>query len=172
MHGLPDTFTKGPNFPTAGLFPIDGLALPGQLGSKSLEHPILKNMAREFQQRQAEASPLEVLLLLAGLVLVFWLVWFLGQVLSPEENRYRTPRPRRLFHELCRAHRLTRSQSGFLWNFARGLGLSDPVRVFVDPQCLHNPEVTLTHRDAEQLRKIADIIFAGLKKEPSTESES
>ncbi len=170
MHGFPDTFTKDPNFLSDSLFPIEGLALPGQLASKSLEHPILKNMAREFQQRQAEASPLQVLLLLAGLVLTCLLLWFLGQVLASEENRHRTPRPRRLFHELCRAHRLTRSQSGLLWNFARGLGLSDPVRVFVDPEYLRNPQVTLTHRDAEQLRKIGDIIFAGLKKEPSSES--
>jgi hypothetical protein len=172
MHGFPETFTKGSNLPIEGLFPIDGLALPGQLASKSLEHPILKNMAREFQQRQAGASPQEVLLLLAGVVLAFWLVWLLGQVLASEETRYRTPRPRRLFHELCRAHRLTRSQSALLWNFARSLGLSDPVRVFVDPQCFQSPEVTLSHRDAEQLRKIEDIIFAGLKNEPSTDSES
>jgi hypothetical protein len=144
------------------------LVLVTRLTSEGLEHPILRNMAREFQQRQAESNPVQLLLLLATVVLVLWLVWLLGQVLAPNEKRNYSPRPKRLFYELCRAHRLTRWQSALLWNFTRILSLSDPVKIFTEPGYLQNSELTLNLREAEQLRKIEKIIFAGLKGQPST----
>lgn len=78
--------------------------------------------------------------------------------------------PGLLFHELCEAHELTRSEKRFLKNFADRLDLDDPLPLFVEPEHFSSA-LKNKHFDADRstiayfLEKLFDL-------EPKTPSES
>lgn len=68
--------------------------------------------------------------------------------------------PRRIFFELCRAHRLTRKESTLLLRIARECGLAQPGILFLDPGYLKQPFKTSV--DKARQEKLRRQIFGEL----------
>jgi hypothetical protein len=126
------------------------------------DHPLLREMAREFRDRQSEANPLEVFLLLGALVLVVWFLWIAGHLLAPDGPWRRVPRPRQLFWEICRAHGFGRIQTLQLWRWAMIVAPENPLRVFVEPQWWTNHPAIEKLGTRERVEAIAARLFEGL----------
>jgi hypothetical protein len=69
---------------------------------------------------------------------------------------------RKLFFELCRAHRLNWSESRFLWRVAGGLSPEEPARLFVEPARLSPAALTgKLAKEAGRLAALKQRLFAG-----------
>ena len=69
--------------------------------------------------------------------------------------------PRKLFFEICRAHRLKWSERRLLWRLARSQKLEDPAVIFLTPECFDIARLTVDIRpQAEDLRELRGRLFA------------
>lgn len=69
-----------------------------------------------------------MLVFVAGALL---LLWWLSVVTKRFEGYTSRPSPNRLFSDLCRAHKLNRSQRSLLRRLAESAGVEHPVSLFV-----------------------------------------
>ena len=91
------------------------------------------HMGRRFQRGGSRLETGDLLVLLVVLVAVTAAVWLLSWYLNYREKRGHDS-PRRLFHELCRAHRIGWSDRHLLRQLARWHRLPCPSLLFLDPQ--------------------------------------
>jgi len=92
------------------------------------------DMGRAFRGSRARLDTGDVifgLLVLCGVVLGLWLLWY---VHARHEGLRKRNGPLRLFHELCRAHCLRFSEEWLLWRLARAARLRDPAQLFLEPE--------------------------------------
>lgn len=92
-----------------------------------------ERMGDRFSGEAAELQTGELLTLLAVMIGAGVLIWLLRFAARWQEGRSRRPNPRRLFSDLCRAHRLNRWERKLLREMGEGLGLRQPAEVFVRP---------------------------------------
>ncbi|TWT75999.1 hypothetical protein Pla123a_27850 [Posidoniimonas polymericola] len=92
-----------------------------------------ERMGDRFSGEAAELQTEELLTLLAVVVGAGLLIWLLRVAARWQEGRLKRPNPRRLFNDLCRAHRLNRWERKLLREMGEGLGLRQPAEVFVRP---------------------------------------
>lgn len=107
--------------------------------------------------------------LLYGLVFVLVLVigiWLLSRWTSADQRRGSYSSPLWLFLSLSKAHGLAWSDRLLLWRLARSKGLTDPARVFLEPEQFDESALdeSLLFR-AGRLRQLRAELFA----EPPTE---
>ena len=99
-----------------------------------LAEPSRSNSFREgFRSRGATGRD-DVLL---GLLIVATLIagmWAISRLVSQRRQRHGYHNPWRLFWALCKAHRLSWSESWLLRRVARDQGLRDPGRLFLEVQ--------------------------------------
>jgi len=92
------------------------------------------DMGRAFRGSRARLDSGDVivgLLVLGGMVLGLWLLWY---VHARHEKLRKRNGPLRLFHELCRAHSLRFSEEWLLWRLARAGRLRNPAQLFLEPE--------------------------------------
>lgn len=105
------------------------------------------------------------LLVLGAVVLV---VWILSYLMTLQERRRPYVSPRRLFLELCKAHKLRWSQWWLLWRVARAQRLRDPALLFLAPERLESiRESPAFRKRAAELKRLREMLFA----EPQGEAE-
>jgi len=122
----------------------------------------LDNFAREFQGRQTRINSGYLttgLVILVGMVLA---VWLLSLVLDRYGGRGPADNSLALFLALCRAHQLRWSEWWLLWRVARDHALSDPARLFLEPERLDSANLgPILRLRSEQLKAIRERLFAG-----------
>jgi hypothetical protein len=86
--------------------------------------------------------------------------WLCSRWLAVRQRRI-SNHPRRLFAELCRAHRLTRAQQRVLERVARRHHLPHPARVFRDPRLFaREGHDRFSERKRRELEALEQILFA------------
>jgi hypothetical protein len=97
------------------------------------EMPAWKHMGDAFNKKNAALSQSEVLSL-AGLALgAVALIWLLHSYANRVQSTRTYNRPKRLFGQLCRAHRLRHKDRKLLWRLAEHLRHSQPAMLFIRP---------------------------------------
>lgn len=90
-------------------------------------------------------------------------LFLLSRLAARQERRRTFNSPRRLFRELCKAHRLTPVERRRLKQIARHQQLTQPARIFLEPERLSpanlSPELKAESQQVAALRK---RLFAGL----------
>jgi len=122
----------------------------------------LDNFAREFQGRQTRVNSGYLttgLVILVGMVLA---VWLLSLVLDRYGGRRPVDNSLALFLALCRAHRLRWSESWLLWRVARDQALSEPARLFLEPERFDAANLgPIVRLRSDELEAIRERLFAG-----------
>lgn len=132
---------------------------------------LLRHMAREFQQRHAEANWFEVFIFLAVLATFVIVVWYLGSMLTAPPAGSCRPNPRKLFWQLARAHGLSSIDTLHLWQKCRLAGVENPLEIFVLPDVFDRlTAVPGTHQLGE-LAAWKSRLFQGLVDEVTSIQE-
>ncbi len=122
------------------------------------QQPRLSELGDRFS-RSDPAQWSRTLLMSGVVLLVLLLVSAAALWLHFRQRRLRNC-PRRLFRELCRAHRLNKAQQRLLWQLAAAQGLSQPATIFLAPERFdphHLPE-RLRGRQRE-IERVRDRLF-------------
>lgn len=116
-----------------------------------------ERLGDRFSGKHAEVNWEELLVLLACLIGSAVVIWLLYAATRWQEARLRRPNPRRLFRELCRAHRLNRWERRVLRELAESAAARQPAELFVRPDAFRPAPLPrlATERPAafEQLRR-------------------
>jgi len=124
----------------------------------------LEDMTTYFRGPRVQLGPRDALVLLLGLVGLILLLWLLSVLMNWQERGYRRPSPARLFLHLSRAHRLTWHDTWLLWRLARLQRLSDPARLFLEPDRFERRHLVGSLRHSvSQLEKLREKLFADLE---------
>ena len=107
-------------------FELSSLAL---LGRSRLE-----DMSRYFRGPRVQLSSRDAVFILLGLAGLILVIWLLSLVVQWQEQGRKKPSATRLFLQLCRAHRLKWRDGWLLWRLAISQRLTDPARVFLEPE--------------------------------------
>lgn len=123
----------------------------------------LENFAREFQGRQTR---LESGYLLTGLLILLSIllaIWLLSRLMERFDGRRPVDSSTMLFLSLCKAHRLRWWEWWLLFRVAREQKLSDPARLFLEPEWLESANLPAVLRPrSETLERLRRQLFAGL----------
>ena len=122
----------------------------------------LEDLTRQFRERRAAMSPsmaVAVLAIVTGIVLGFWL-W--ARVAERREQSRGANRPWRLLWSLARAHGLRGPEIWCLWRLARYQRLTDPARLFLEPERLSAEQAGQIAKP-ELLESLRVRLFAGLE---------
>ena len=121
----------------------------------------MQDLFRAFRATQAREGTNEIvygLLILASIVAV---MLFLSQVIISRRRREGHARPWGLFLNLCRAHKLKWRECWLMWRLARLEQLSDPARLFLEPEWYASYSLPGELRQrAGQLLSIRNRLFA------------
>jgi hypothetical protein len=117
--------------------------------------------SREWERlgRLFNSGPYEVLILAAvTLVVVATITW---QTFSNRRRRdFDYDRPPRLFADLCKAHKLNRSNRRLLKQLAAARGLKLPATLFVEPEFFDMTNLPAALQpSAKELRKLRHRLF-------------
>jgi hypothetical protein len=120
----------------------------------------LDSLSSGFKGQRARLDLQEIVtaaLIVAGFALAMWLLtWYLNH----REGRRGYTSPRRLFWALCQAHRLPWRQRWLLWRVARAQKLSDPARLFLEPEWLQPDKLAgASPAQAAQLMQLRESLF-------------
>ena len=116
-------------------------------------------MGSRFREGGTTLDPAHLLILLAVVIAISILLWFLSRVFQRESNES-LQNPRRLFRELCRAHQLTYSESWLLWRLAQAKHLTQPALVFIDQRHLDGALLPSDWQDAKpRLAELRERLF-------------
>lgn len=99
-----------------------------------------------------------LLMLLTAFAIIGVVIWYLARVLT-ERRTFNSPR--RMFNELCRAHRLSWQECSVLRQLARMHQLKQPSELFLQPERFElNPTDAGSSELAEQARQLSAKLFA------------
>jgi hypothetical protein len=133
----------------------------------------MDEMQRAFRASKTEALANNIvygLIIIVGVVVV--LVIF-SMLINRGRRRRGYSSPRELFLSLCRAHKLKWSECWLMWRLARSQHLTDPARLFLEPQRFESARLSLAVGPrAAQLKSIRDRLFAQMKENGPEEAAS
>jgi hypothetical protein len=138
--------------------------LPSYTTFPLAEQDRMQDLFRAFRATQAREGMNEVvygLLILAGIVVVMFL---LSVVINHRRRREGYASPLDLFLNLCRAHKLKWRERWLLWRLARIEQLSDPARLFLEPEWFASSSLPGELRQhAAKLKSVRDRLFADVR---------
>jgi len=109
------------------------------IGSLLAQADRFSQMSRAFRGSRSKLDAGDVLvglLVLGGVALVLWFLWYMN---FRHEGLRKRNGPLRLFLELCQAHKLRWSERWLLWRLARAARLRNPAQLFLEPERFHPP---------------------------------
>jgi len=120
-----------------------------------------------FENTQLDSSDLFVAI---GVVVVGGaVVWLMATYMRRSERPKTVDNPKRLFQELCQAHRLERHEGAQLRSIADGLGLENPSLLFIDPGLLDAAILDLRwSEESPELGRYRELIFGEESPPPET----
>ncbi|MBX7167331.1 MAG: hypothetical protein K1X74_13455 [Pirellulales bacterium] len=117
-----------------------------------------QQMGAELRRRTTEGTGDDLFLLGVVALIVPLFVVALFALVRMQERRESLNSPKALFRELCKAHQLTGSQRNLLKHLAAGHNLTDPARIFLEPERFDpgrlSSELQSRAADLESLRKL------------------
>jgi hypothetical protein len=122
----------------------------------------MQTMVRALSRRQTHletSQRMTGLLVLVAILLAFWLA---ARFMDRPRRARVTHRPRGLFFELCRAHRLKWSDRWLLWRVARRHRLGQPAVVFLSPELL-KPRADTAAAEVRRLESLAQRLFGAAR---------
>ncbi|MDZ7617677.1 MAG: hypothetical protein U1E05_11770 [Patescibacteria group bacterium] len=130
----------------------------------------LKDLTGYFRGPRVQLSSRDAVFVLLGLAGMILAVWLLSLVMNWQETGRKRPSPMRLFVEICRAHRLGWRDGWLLWRLAKSQRLSDPARIFLEPERFEPIHLvgTLRFRVA-RLAALRDKLFARAPEGPPSD---
>jgi hypothetical protein len=109
----------------------------------------------------------------AGVVSILAAAWWMSAIYWRARSRRTINSPRRLFRELCRAHRLGLKETALLYELAELRGLETPLSLFVEEEHFAQIEDDLDakmRREAETLRRKLFAVTAPPAESPEAAS--
>jgi hypothetical protein len=77
-----------------------------------------------------------------------------------DTGEYDTDSQAKLFHELCRAHRLSFKSRRWLRRLASARGIAEPARLFIEPKHFEAEHLPESMKSAEdEIRRLRDRLF-------------
>ncbi|MGE0761221.1 MAG: hypothetical protein AB7O38_29685 [Pirellulaceae bacterium] len=139
-------------------WPANLLPMAGLLGDGLSR---LQGMGSRFQPGANGLSATQwttILLVFGGGIAVVGLIWLLAE--RYHSRHYRTYRsPRRLFHELARAHGLSRDERQLLQDIAAWHRLPNEATLFVSPERFQTSELRKALGKTHAIDQLADKLF-------------
>jgi hypothetical protein len=136
------------------------------------EQDRMQDLFRAFRATQAREGMEEIvygLMILAGIVIA---IFFLSAAINHRRQREGYASPLGLFLNLCRAHKLKWSERWLLWRLARIEQLSEPARLFLEPEWFANSSLPGELRQhAAKLKSIRDRLFADMRENLKSSDE-
>lgn len=121
----------------------------------------MEDLTDYFRGPRVRLSGNDVVILLVGLGSLISLIWLLSVLMNWQEQGRRRPSPLRLFFELSRAHRLAWTDVWLLWRLARSQHLSDPARIFLEPDRFEPAHLVGSLRpSAGRLKALSEQLFS------------
>ena len=121
----------------------------------------LESMGGQFRKGSKSFDSGDVVLWLIVLGVIALAIWLLACFKERQDGPERTNSPRRLFRDLCRAHGLKFSDRWLLWRVARWQRLSQPAKLFLEPERYDAANLSPRLRSRQtQLAKLRDKLFA------------
>jgi len=146
--------------------------LPSYTTFPLAEQDRMQDLFRAFRATQAREGMDEVvygLLILAGIVI---LMFILSLVINNRRRREGHTSPLGLFLNLCRAHKLKWREDWLLWRLARIEQLSEPARLFLEPEWFASYSLPGDLRQhAAKLKNIRDRLFADVRESLKSSDE-
>ena len=126
----------------------------------------LDDLTGYFRGPRVQLSSRDAVFMLLGLAGVILAIWLLSLVMNWQEQGHKRPSPTRLFVEVCHAHRLNWRDGWLLWRLAKSQRLSDPARVFLEPDRFDPIQLVGTLRfHAARLAALREKLFASSTEE-------
>jgi hypothetical protein len=122
-----------------------------------------QNMVRAFRSARNEdgSGVMYAILILAGIAAAIFILW---RVFNAQRKRFGSTSPWGLFFSLCQAHKLKWSERWLLWRLAKLKHLTDPGRLFLEPEWYKISRLPAALRPrAVWLGEIRKRLFAGMK---------
>jgi hypothetical protein len=127
----------------------------------------LQNMARGFQGKAAHLDSGELAIFLAIVAGVVTGLWLLAYWIERREGRSYFDSSLGLFLSLSREHGLKWHETWLLWRIARGQGLREPSRLFLEPERFKPDRLMSSFSGrAEAIQAIARRLFCDLTDQP------
>ena len=121
----------------------------------------LQSMGGRFRKGNSSLDGGDIALWVLVLAVVATLFWLLTRFRERQDGPDRTNSPRRLFRELCRAHHLKFSDRWLLWRVARWQRLSQPAKLFLEPERFDTANLSQSLRTKQpQLAQLSERLFA------------
>ena len=137
------------------------------------EQDRMQDLFRAFRATQAREGMNEIvygLLILAGIVTAMFI---LSVVINHRRRREGYASPLGLFLILCRAHKLKWGECWLLWRLARIEQLSEPARLFLEPEWFASYSLPGELRQhAAKLKSIRDRLFADVRESLKSSDDS
>ena len=128
------------------------------------EQDRMQDLFRAFRATQAREGMDQVLYVLLIVTIIAAVALVVSRIIRSRKRRRGYASPLGLFLELCRAHKLKWSQRWLLWRLARIEQLSEPARLFLEPEWYAAGSLPRELRQrAGQLKSIRDRLFADVK---------
>ncbi len=121
----------------------------------------LDDLTSRFRGDNVRFEATDALLLLSCLGGLILLLWLISVLITWQEKGCRRASPTRLFFRLARAHKLSWSDVWLLWRLAKLQRVSDPGRIFLEPDRfdpVHLAEPLRRHR--RRLETLREKLFA------------
>ena len=119
------------------------------------------HMGRRFRHGGSSVDTQDLLLLLTVLAVVATVIWLLSRYSKLREKRAQHS-PRRLFHELCRAHKICWADRKLLRQLARWHQLPHAAQLFVAPERFDPAKLSPAFgRRAARLAALRGRLFGG-----------
>jgi hypothetical protein len=130
-------------------------------------------LQRAFRASKTEAMTNNIVYGIMLIVGVGIVLLILAMLINRDRRRRGYSSPRELFLSLCRAHKLKWSECWLLWRLARSQHLTDPARLFLEPQRFESARLSLAVGPrAAQLKSIRDRLFGQMKENDSEQAAS
>lgn len=119
----------------------------------------VENMGRTFNGGGSNTNIQTVLIVLVSLAILIAAGYFVFKWIKLREERgYHSPR--RLLHELCRAHGLSAAQRQLLRDIATWHRLPNVLQIFIEPQLLQSPAMISALGSEAEIAALRAILFA------------
>lgn len=115
-----------------------------------------QQMGNRFSGDHAKVNVSEVTGLLLMAVGAILLIWFLDRITKWQEARSGAPNPKRLFKELCQAHRLTRADRRLLTHLAEAAEIESPADLFLRPDLFASNALP---KEKGEIKRLAKQLF-------------